>query len=362
MMERVDGTSLRALMRGGRLPYDVVRRIVMDVAEALEYVHDRGILHRDISPANILISRHGEVKLADFGLARLQAESGTTPGFKGTAAYASPEAIQGRALEPSADLYGLAAVVYELIVGMPPYGHADPDEIARRQDPASSWVIEPLPEDVPEDLHALVMDLLAPVEQRKLRSADHVLALLGLGAGDLASNRTLGALVESCLEDATTRERARSGERVRSRERGNPSRRRPFTIFSLLILLGVLSTSWSGRDAAPAPDRGARARLPERSMREMPAVIAPARPTVVVPARRGTPDEASVIQAVPAPARAAEPAAVPEPEATMEEDRRSKETARPARSRAGRARAVGTRRTSASGAGRGLRKGQGFQL
>jgi eukaryotic-like serine/threonine-protein kinase len=179
VMERVDGLSLADLARlfwlarRERLPFEAVRIILMRVVMALAYVHEHRILHRDVSPANILVSRRGEVKLADFGLARVLAAPRTTPSFKGTPAYASPEAIRGEDLEPSADLYSLAALLYELLMGEPPHGRGDHHAIAHRQDPASGWSVAPVPEEVPMDLHALIAGLLLPsFEVAALRVTD----------------------------------------------------------------------------------------------------------------------------------------------------------------------------------------------
>lgn len=347
VMERIDGLSLHELLRCVKLPYEVVRRIVMNVAEALEYVHDRGILHRDISPGNILISRQGEVKLADFGMARLLAEPRTTPGFKGTAAYASPEAIQCHELEPSADFYSLAAVVYELLMGMPPYGWGGPEEIGHRQDPASGWVIEPLPADVPDDLRALVTDLLAPAERRQLRTAEHVLTLLALGPEAMAPNELLAGLVACCADEAATRTKARPGERARA------SGRLPRTIFTSLIILGLLSASWHGREAAPVPDRGERAPIAARAATALPADVVAA-----------LPQGAEAVREAPREARAVLPAHAAERLAEEQPVRRSEGALRIVRPRAGRARAVGSRATRSgapAGRGRGVGARHGFQ-
>jgi len=131
VMPLIAGESLADHLRQqGRLPVDEAVRLVSEVAEALDYAHDQGVLHRDLKPANILLSR-GHAMLADFGLARTRdalGEQGETqvmtgPGtLLGTPLYASPEQIAGAAeLGPSADVYGLASVLFELLTGHPPF-------------------------------------------------------------------------------------------------------------------------------------------------------------------------------------------------------------------------------------------------
>jgi eukaryotic-like serine/threonine-protein kinase len=127
VMPVVEGESLRArLDRDGPLPVAEAIRLVREVAGALDYAHQQGILHRDLKPENILLSR-GHALLADFGIARAAGtpaqdrltQTGTSIG---TPAYMSPEqAIGDRELGPPSDVYGLAAILYELLTGEPPF-------------------------------------------------------------------------------------------------------------------------------------------------------------------------------------------------------------------------------------------------
>src|SRR5688500_9962042 len=126
VMPLVDGESLRArLDREVRLPVRDAVRIVREVAGALDYAHGHGVLHRDLKPENIMLSR-GHALLADFGIART-AHSGderlTQTGTSlGTPAYMSPEQATGeRELGPASDVYGLGAILFELLTGEPPF-------------------------------------------------------------------------------------------------------------------------------------------------------------------------------------------------------------------------------------------------
>ncbi|MCX7521208.1 serine/threonine-protein kinase [Microbacterium sp. STN6] len=128
VMEFVDGPNLRDALVDG-LERTAIARIGADVAEALLYVHGRGVVHRDVKPANILLAPDGlpgrvrHAKLADFGIARLVGSSHlTTTGIVlGTASYLSPEQARGNQAGPAADVYALGIVLLEALTGTPPF-------------------------------------------------------------------------------------------------------------------------------------------------------------------------------------------------------------------------------------------------
>jgi serine/threonine-protein kinase len=127
VMELVDGPSLAALLRrvpGHRLPCDVAAIVALKLARALEYIHLRGVIHRDCKPANVLLSRRGEVKLADFGLAQAIDRPDTTMtglGVVGTPAYMSPEQVLGDRLDHRSDLFSFGIVFYEMLTARRPF-------------------------------------------------------------------------------------------------------------------------------------------------------------------------------------------------------------------------------------------------
>ena len=127
VMEYVVGRSMADVMRStGRLSPDRAAEIASDVAEALSSAHNAGLVHRDIKLGNIIVSDDGQVKVADFGiataLARRTGDNLTHIGsVMGTATYFSPEQAQGKALDGRSDLYSLGVVLYEMIVGKPPF-------------------------------------------------------------------------------------------------------------------------------------------------------------------------------------------------------------------------------------------------
>jgi serine/threonine-protein kinase len=125
VLELLEGGSLRAMLdEGTRLSVPQATRVGRDVASALDYAHARGVLHRDVKPANLLFDEHGIVRVADFGLARALAEASWTEpsgAVFGTARYASPEQAMGAQLDARSDLYSLALVIVESVTGRVPF-------------------------------------------------------------------------------------------------------------------------------------------------------------------------------------------------------------------------------------------------
>lgn len=197
IMEWIDGCSLYDIAAfHGRPPWDVLRLIARDVLGALDYLHGNGILHRDISPCNVLVSRAGEVKLSDLGLAKPRAGDGKRSSrFRGKFPYASPEAVRGRRIDERSDLFAFAAVLYEVITGHSPYGEAyDLWGLLRRY---VDWRAPALPDDVPADLRALIGGLLQrkPSERRPQNARDALTVLASFG--ERAARQELASLVHA---------------------------------------------------------------------------------------------------------------------------------------------------------------------
>ncbi|MDZ4825330.1 MAG: PASTA domain-containing protein [Actinomycetota bacterium] len=125
VLELLSGGSLRSMLdEGNLLTIPQAARVARDVASALEYAHARGILHRDVKPANLLFDEHGIVRVADFGLARALAEASWTEphgAVFGTARYASPEQATGSQLDARSDLYALSLVLVEAVTASVPF-------------------------------------------------------------------------------------------------------------------------------------------------------------------------------------------------------------------------------------------------
>ncbi len=135
VMEYVDGVTLSRVMdTTGPLPVDVGVMIALQVANALEYAHTRGLIHRDIKPGNIMIKRNGEVKLMDFGIARTRGQEGLTqPGMLvGTPSYMSPEQALGQQLDIRSDIFSFGIVLYEMFTGIKPFQDEETASIAAK--------------------------------------------------------------------------------------------------------------------------------------------------------------------------------------------------------------------------------------
>ena len=135
VMQFVEGETLRQVLdRGRALPLGEIRGLIRQVCTGLHYAHERGVVHRDIKPGNILISSEGPegiVKLTDFGIASLVNEGPTTRTVvKGTAPYMSPEQATGRPLDRRSDIFALGTVLYELIAGERPFRGETPGGVA----------------------------------------------------------------------------------------------------------------------------------------------------------------------------------------------------------------------------------------
>ncbi len=135
-MDYVEGTDTHRLLTESYpdgMPADDVVRIITAVAGALDYAHDRGLLHRDVKPANILVANPGSgserIMLADFGIARRIGDTTNLTGTNmtvGTVAYAAPEQLMGEGIDGRADQYALAATAFQLLTGTPPFAHTNP--------------------------------------------------------------------------------------------------------------------------------------------------------------------------------------------------------------------------------------------
>ena len=123
VLEYVAGESLnRILAREKKLPLNTALQLVGEVAEALDYAHAQGVVHRDIKPGNILVTEDGHAKIADFGIAKLNLAHFTLPGkVLGTPAYMSPEQLSGEAVDGRSDLFSLGVILYAVVTGHSPF-------------------------------------------------------------------------------------------------------------------------------------------------------------------------------------------------------------------------------------------------
>ncbi|MCB1277550.1 serine/threonine-protein kinase [Prosthecobacter sp.] len=169
-MEYVSGMDLQHLLKRDPPEPRQILRIITQVCEALQFAHERGIVHRDIKPANILIDERGNVKVADFGLAKVvgpQSVDYTATGTTlGTPDYIAPEALdQSRTIDHRADIYSLGVMIYELFTGHVPKGMWEPPSIRSGADKGIDAVVSKAMQNNPEKRYQHVSDMTQVLEK-----------------------------------------------------------------------------------------------------------------------------------------------------------------------------------------------------
>jgi eukaryotic-like serine/threonine-protein kinase len=172
VMEYVEGDALsKTLSQVGRLTPQRTMSLIAQAADALQAAHDKGIVHRDVKPANLLVRPNGTLVLTDFGIARREAAASNLTAVGsvlGTASYISPEQASGHGASPLSDVYALGVVAYQCLAGRRPFEGGSPIEIAVQHVEA---IPPPLPPDVPPAARALVERCLAKAPAARFPSA-----------------------------------------------------------------------------------------------------------------------------------------------------------------------------------------------
>jgi eukaryotic-like serine/threonine-protein kinase len=240
VFEHVEGENLKELVqRTGRLPVRRALELVLPVADGLAFAHEHGLVHRDVKPQNVLLSREGDVKVTDFGIARsLDVEHGVTQTgtVMGTGEYLAPEQASGQPVSPATDVYSLGVVLWELLAGDVPFVGENFVAVALRH------VNEPPPSlreqrpDVSPRLDAAVTRALAKDPAHRFPSmaalAAELRACLAEAEGDApAEDQSALTLVGAPAVSAPATAPARPP--------GRPRRRRPVALYALLALVAA---------------------------------------------------------------------------------------------------------------------------
>ncbi len=174
VMELVNGPSLQQEMKKRRaFEWSEAAKIGLEMCSALKHAHDRGITHRDIKPANILLEQRGGSKLSDYGIAQLFGGDRLTGinSVVGTLEYMAPEQALANPVGPRSDLYSLGAVLYSILVGRPPFTAKTLAEIIRKQQNNTPDPIRATRLDVPDELEAIIFDLLRIKQEERPSNA-----------------------------------------------------------------------------------------------------------------------------------------------------------------------------------------------
>jgi tRNA A-37 threonylcarbamoyl transferase component Bud32 len=230
-MEYVPGGTLKErASRSGPLAPETAVSLALQIADALGAAHERGIVHRDIKPQNVLLTATGDAKVTDFGIAR--ASSAATISQRsvvlGTASYMSPEQAMGEPATPKSDLYSLGVVLYEMLTGELPYTAANPVAVSMKHINELLCPPRELNPEIPEGLNSLVTKLLAKNPEDRYQSATELaedLRRVRDGLPPIAAQATVP------LPQAATRGRARKGML--------------WVLAATMVLLALIGASWA---------------------------------------------------------------------------------------------------------------------
>ena len=252
VMEYVDGVTLRDIIHNdGPMPPRRALEVIADACQALNFSHQHGIVHRDVKPANIMISNAGAVKVMDFGIARALADGGNsvtqTAAVIGTAQYLSPEQARGEQVDARSDVYSLGCVLYELLTGEPPFVGDSPVAVAYqhvREDP-----VPPSHKHggISAELDAVVLKALAKNPDNRYQSAAEMRAdLVRVHSGEKPEAPKVLTPAERTLMMAS-RPGGRAGAAATSGGYGYSARRggpvgRWLVVASVLAILTVVVT------------------------------------------------------------------------------------------------------------------------
>ena len=228
VMEYIEGNTLTSIIAKNRtISLSDILFIGAQVANGLHAAHQKGLVHRDIKPGNIMITPDGKVKVTDFGIVSLQNEESDitkTGSILGTASYISPEQAQGKPVSIESDLYSLGTVLYELIAGKPPFTGDTPISTATKHLTEKPEKLSSFRRDLPKGVENTIMKMLEKATYDRFKSAEDVRATLLQQRKSLQSEQTRENLV-----DLT-----------------NPKIKLRFTLPALLISIGVVvGTIWT---------------------------------------------------------------------------------------------------------------------
>lgn len=172
VMQCIEGRSLAKMIGGDeRLPVDYIVRLMTQVCQALDYAHQKGIVHRDVKPANILLDSSGNPFLADFGVARMETSTVTQTGtVMGTPSYMSPEQVMGKKIDKRSDIFSLGVILFELLSGKRPFAGDSITTVMYRIVHDVPLSLKDVQKDVPAGFDFIVSKALAKDPEQRYQS------------------------------------------------------------------------------------------------------------------------------------------------------------------------------------------------
>ena len=245
-MEYLSGGTLKdRILTRGALPARTAAAVALQIAEALKAAHERGVIHRDIKPHNILITDSGDVKVTDFGIARAASSSTMTKtgSILGTAHYISPEQAMGEPVGPSSDLYSLGVVLYEMLTGELPYDADTPLGIAMKHVNGHLRPPKEIDPSISEGINAITCRLLAKEPLDRYATDDELIEDLERVVAGLEPTGATTELMTKVMPPAPTRVAPPPSQRTRDLKK-----RRRFApiLLALLALLILAPLAWAG--------------------------------------------------------------------------------------------------------------------
>jgi tRNA A-37 threonylcarbamoyl transferase component Bud32 len=254
VMEHLAGGSVKdRIERSGPLKPGDAARIAIEVANGLAFAHSKGIIHADLKPSNILFDADDHAKVTDFGIARTPKDDSATPELYATALYVAPERVEGKQATVQSDVYGLGLVLYEMLVGKPPFTSTNAgvlmrDHVVRMPVPPSH-----LRASLPRELDTIVLKALA--KQPKLRyqktsDLGNALAAIQNIDKELATTRVVPVITEPASDFMPTVDQSPVVALLSSY--GQPIRRAFFALFAALPVFALMLLASFGLTASLA--------------------------------------------------------------------------------------------------------------